>query len=114
MTYKDVCDFESKLDSAGYKKIMSCKANLDDDYEWYKAFRDKDGERLYQIFFCFWNFEKYKDGVGWSVSVSIMPNSLNDLGRRDLEMSVDWSTNLNKVEKAAEMFYETIRKIDVL
>lgn len=115
MTHTEIIEFESQLESLGYRKIKSAKAEDRDDYEWYKAFRDKDYNLLYQIFFCFWDFEKYHLDTGWSVSVVIMPESCeNDVGRRDLNLSVDWSTNIDKVEKAAEMFYDTIRKIDVL
>lgn len=121
MTYKEIQAFESKLQDKGYKKIKSAKAESTDDYEWYKAFYDysKDEYPLkYQIFFCFWDFTKHQPldiSVGWSVSIVIMPESCeNNVGRRDLRMSVDWSTNIEKVETCAEEFYNFIRKIDNL
>lgn len=115
MIFEKIQEFEYFLKDNGYKKITSSKAESRDDYEWYKAFRNNKGELLYQIFFCFWNFEQYRIRTGWSVSVIIMPEScIDNVGRRDLQLSVDWSTNLTKVEQAAKMFYKTIRKIDVL
>lgn len=114
MRHIDILNFEKELKAKGYKKIESCKSEADDDYEWYRAFRN-DGELMYQIFFQFWNFDKYSAGAGWSVSISIMPESCNNhVGRRDLNMSVDWSTNIEKVEKVAEGFYEFITRMDKL
>jgi hypothetical protein len=122
MTLQELKDFESKLSSAGYKKITSCKATETDDYEYYKAFyrdavnldEDKSDRLKYQIFFEVWDFEKYQEGNGYSVSITIMPESCNDnVGRRDLKLSVDWSTDIERVEKAAEEFYNfLITKID--
>lgn len=119
MTYKEIQAFESKLKEKGYKKIKSAKAELTDDYEWYKAFYGSGNEDYpikYQIFFCFWNFTQHRDddpNFAWSVSIVIIPESCCDqVGRRDLHLSVDWSTNIDKVEKCAEEFYEFITKID--
>lgn len=122
MTARELKEFEAKLSSAGYKKITSCKATETDDYEYYKAFyrdaanldEDKDDRLKYQIFFQIWDFEQYFQGNGYSVSITIMPESCrNNVGRRDLKLSVDWSTNIERVEKAAEEFYNLlITKID--
>ena len=121
MTAQELKEFETKLSSAGYKKITSCKATETDDYEYFKAFYTNDwknGEwekRLtYQIFFEIWDFEKYREGEGYLVSVTIMPESCNNnVGRRDLKLSVDWNTNIERVEKAAEEFYHLlVTKID--
>ena len=121
MTYKEIQAFESTLQDRGYKKIKSAKAELTDDYEWYKAFYGSGNEDYplkYQIFFCFWDFTKYRDddpNFAWSVSIVIIPESCHDqVGRRDLHMSVNWSTNIEKVETCAEEFYNLIRKIDIL
>ena len=123
MTYEEILKFEEQLEQRGYRKIKSAKAELTDDYEWYKAFRgnevpDEYHNLKYQIFFCFWDFTKYRErdpNFAWSVSVVIIPESCyNQAGRRDLHMSVDWSTNIDKVEKCAEGFYEFITKIDSL
>ena len=121
MQKSDIEKVESKLEKCGYKKITSCKANMDDEYEWFKPFyypdRDDWGERVikYQIFFEFWNFDKYLPGEGWGISVTIMPDSCEeDVGRRDLELSVDWADDIERVEKVAEKFYEFIREMDKL
>ena len=118
MTYKEIQAFESKLEEKGYKKIKSAKAELTDDYEWYKPFYGSGNEYYplkYQIFFCFWDFTKYRENDQWSVSIIIIPESCHDqVGRRDLHLSVDWSTNIDKIEKCAEEFYEFITKIDNL
>lgn len=114
MTFQEITELERTLEAYGYRKIYQAKAHLDDDYEWAKAFRDDDGELRYQTFFQFWNFEKYQAGAGWSVSVAILPNSLDDLGRRDLQLSTNWTTNVDKVQTVAESYYWFIKKMDVL
>ena len=121
MTYEEILAFESKLEEKGYKKITQCKAETHDNYEWCKAFYGSENEEYplkYQIFFCFWNFTQYRGddpNFAWSVSIVILPESCHDqVGRRDLHMSVDWSTNIEKVEICAEEFYKFITKIDIL
>lgn len=121
MTYEEILKFEEQLEQKGYRKIKSAKAELTDDYEWYKAFYGSGNEDYplkYQIFFCFWDFTKYREddqNFAWSVSIVIIPESChNQVGRRDLHLSVDWSLNIEKVEICAEDFYEFITKIDSL
>lgn len=121
MTKEDKEKFEQALADRGYKKITQAKAEASDDYECYKAFYkdDKDAEyRLkYQIFFQFWDWEKYRRNnppdFAWSVSIAILPESCeNHVGRRDLLLSVDWSTNIDKVETVAAEYYDFITKMD--
>ena len=39
MTLQEIQKFEEKLEKKGYKKLVrSCKAEDEDDWEWYKAF----------------------------------------------------------------------------
>lgn len=110
MTREEIKLFEDRLVEHGYKKIYQCKATQSDDFEYYKAFYgyDDDYPIQYQIFFEFWDFEKYGDiPTGWSVSVTILPESCkNDVGRRDFKLSVDWSTDIERVERVAQKFYE--------
>ena len=104
--------FEKELQEKGYKKLDSCKAKDRDSFEWYKAFRYKNGNLKYQIFFEFWDFVKYGYSE-WGVSVTVMPESCEDnVGRRDLELSVDWVEDIDKIEKVADSFYKFIRKAD--
>jgi hypothetical protein len=112
-TGKDKIDeLITRLEERGYKKLTSCKSKDRDDFEWFKAVKYKNGDLKYQIFFEFWDFTKY-GGPDWGVSVTIMPESVKDsVGRRDLELSVDWSEDIDRVEKAAEGFYKFIRKVD--
>ena len=121
MTKEDKEKFEQRLSDRGYKKITQAKSQSEDDYEYYKAFYkdDPDAEyRLkYQIFFQFWDFEKYRrndqPNFAWSVSIAILPESCeNDVGRRDLLLTVDWSTNIDKVERVAAGYYDFITKMD--
>lgn len=121
MTKEEIEKIEKRLEAKGYKKITQCKAQEHDDYEWYKAFydivKDSDGDDekvpKYQIFFQFWDFTKYDAPFGWSISISIMPDScIDNVGRRDLELSVDWASDIEKVEQVAESFYSFIRKMD--
>lgn len=112
LTDKEVHSFEEILESRGYKKILSSKYNSDDDYEYYKAVYDDEENLSYQIFFKFWDFEKYCAGSGYSVSVAIMPISLDGLERRDLNLSVDWATDVDKIELLAEKFYKFITEFE--
>lgn len=115
MYTKDITGLEKQLEDKGYKKITQCKAKLNDDYEWYKSFYDTEGTIKYQIFFQFWCWEKYRAGEGWGVSVSIMPEScINNVGRRDLELSVDWVDDIWRVEKVASRFYDFITEMDTI
>ena len=112
MTKKELAQFEEKLVAAGYKKITSAKATPDDEYEYYKAFYEKEDSAIYeerpkyQIFFEIWDFEKYRYLAGYSVSSVIIPDSITeDAGRRDLHLSVDWNDDIEKTEAMAEQFY---------
>ena len=116
MTFEETKLFESQLLAKGYRYIHSGKAEYHDDYEYYKAYYVKTSDNrevAYQIFFCFWNFEKYQPGAGYSVSIIVMPDSCtDDVGRRDLHLSVDWFNDIERVEKCAASFYIWISKID--
>ena len=113
MDIKQLQKFEKALAKRGYKRITSAKAEQSDDYEYYKAFKDEEGELKYQIFFEFWDWEQFRIGDGYSVSVTIIPESTkNNVGRRDLKLSVDWATNIVRVEICGEEFYNFIRRID--
>lgn len=121
MTTEDKEKFEQALADRGYKKITQAKSQSEDDYEYYKAFYkdDPDAEYWlkYQIFFQFWDWMKYRqDGLPdfeWSVSIAILPESCeNYVGRRDLLLTVDWSTNIDKVERVAAEYYDFITKMD--
>lgn len=112
MRIEDIEKLERTLEGRGYKKIASCKVTEEDDYEWYKAFRDENGDLKYQIFFEIWDFRKYgEEHVG--VSVTVMPESVKDgVGRRDLKLSVTWTEDVERVEDAAEKFYDFVKSID--
>ena len=119
MKTEDKLALESTLEKRGYRKIESCKITLDDDYEWYKAVYNPevvDEQQLkYQIFFEFWDWTKYggHDNGAWGVSITISPESCHDnVGRRDLKLSVDWERDVERVERVAEDFYEFITKRD--
>ena len=115
MNIQDITGLEKRLEDRGYKKITQCKVEFNDDYEWYKAFRRSDGVLKYQIFFKFWCWEKYRAGDGWGVSVTIMPESCeNNVGRRDLNLSVDWFDDIWKVEHVAMKFYDFITEMDTI
>ena len=110
---KEILDnFEEKLIEHGYKKTIVGKATSTDDYEYYKAFYGDEGVK-YQIFFEIWNFEKYQPDAGYSVSVTVIPDSIrNYVGRRDLKLSTDYCLRINTVEKVASDFYDMIIKTD--
>ena len=100
------------LSDRGYRKLYTCKSKEHDTFEMFKAFKYRNGDLKYQLFFEFWDFTKY-GGPDWGVSITVIPESCeNNVGRRDLELSVDWAFDIDRVEKAAEGFYRFIRKID--
>ena len=71
MLAEDIEKLEKTLEERGYKQIGCCKVTENDDYEWYKAFRDENGELKYQIFFEIWDFRKYgAEHIGVSVTVT--------------------------------------------
>ena len=112
MLTEDIEKLEKTLEERGYKQIGCCKVTENDDYEWYKAFRDENGELKYQIFFEIWDFRTYgvQDIV---VFVTIMPESVKDgVGRRDLKLSVTWTEDIERVEETAEKFYDFVKSID--
>lgn len=112
------------LGERGYRRITNCKATDNDDFEYYKAFYepdsdpDEENQLKYQIFFEFWDFTKYShfrpditDENGFGISVTVLPESCqNFVGRRDLKLGVGWTTDINRVEKVAEKFYEFLKK----
>lgn len=112
MLTEDIEKLEKTLEERGYKQIGSCKVTENDDYEWYKAFRDENGDLKYQIFFEIWDFRKYgAEHIG--VSVTVMPESVKDgVGRRDLKLSVTWTEDIKRVEETAEKFYDFVKSID--
>ena len=115
MTKEQIIDFEEKLKESGYRKYTTCKVKQFDAFEYIKSFKDKKNNFLYQICFEFWDFTKYGDfhKGGWDISVTILPESCEDnVGRRDLALSVDWADDIKRVEYTAERFYKFIRKID--
>ena len=109
MTTEEKKDFENKLESYGYKKLYAAKSNTNDDFEWYKVFRNSKSKLQYQIFFQFWDFSKYGYELNspWSISIEIIPDVD---GRQDLELSVDWFKDIERVEKIAEGFYKFIKR----
>lgn len=112
MHLKEIDALVEKLAERGYRKLTTCKSKENDTFEMYKAVYYKNGELKYQIFYEFWDFVKYGAGH-WGVSLTVMPESVRDgVGRRDLELSVDWLENIDKVEYMAEKFYRFITKID--
>lgn len=111
LTRKDVDAFMARLEQRGYKRGQDYTFTDQPDWTYYKAFGDGYGDYTYQIFFEFWNFDQYRPGAGYGVSTTILPESCrNDVGRRDLKLSVDWNLDINRVEKVAEKFYEFLKK----
>ena len=114
MTRQEAFEFKDLLVKSGYTRTgyITCETERG-EFHYYQAFRYKNGKLKYQLFFTFWSFPVPEQS--WSVSVIVLPESCEDnVGRRDLHLSVDWSTNLEKVEKVAEGYYRFIRKADKL
>ena len=111
MTIKEAKEFEDKLDLWEYKKITSCRYNSNDSFEWYQTYRNASGEILYQIFFEFWDFTKFElsGNNAMGVSITILPES-DENGRRDLTLSVDWVTDIARVERVAANFYKFVKE----
>ena len=67
--------FEKELLDKGYKKWTSALYGEEDFDVSKKIIVDdnQDNPKEYVIIFRFWDFEKYRKDVGYSVSVAIMP-----------------------------------------
>ena len=105
-------EFEQKLLERGYKKSSVFLVSKE-DYDVYRAIRDKEGEVIYQIFYRFWDWTKYNppkltEEYEASIDLVIMP--CFD-GRADLTISSCDSNahlDIDKMEKLAEEYYQFI------
>lgn len=112
MTTKEAKDFESLLESKGYKCYNQCLSS-NEDYAYCKSFDityDADGERNvgYQVLFRFWDWRQCgKAGLcefGLDVAVLVSQEHRSDLilGQEDYD--------IEKVEQIADGFYEFCKK----
>jgi len=108
MDYKEWQSFEKELLDRGYKKWTSALYG-EEDFDVSKKFivdDNQDDPKEYVIIFRFWDFEKYRINVGYSVSVAIMPHFD---GRADMLISTD-VTNIKRIEEIAEHYYQLVVK----
>ena len=98
--------FEKSLLDRGYKKwVRACYG--EEDFDVSKMVRNGDKD-MYQLIFRFWDFEQFREGVGYSVDFVVMP-CIN--GRMDAicaSMNSGLSTNIEFAEKFAKEYDEFI------
>lgn len=112
MTTKEAKDFESLLESKGYKCYNQCLSS-NEDYAYGKSFGityDEDGDRKvgYQVLFRFWDWRKF-DAIAsceFSVNVAVLVSQEH---RSDLILAQE-KYDIDKIEQIAEGFYEFCKK----
>lgn len=108
MTKTEWETFEKSLLNRGYKKwIMACYGEEDFDVSIMVRDGDKD---LYQLIFRFWDFEKYKEGVGYSVDFVVMPCIDGRMDAICSSMANDLDNNVEFAEKFAKDYYKFVIK----
>lgn len=108
---------ESKLQEKGYKQYYNSKYSDNTAYEYMKSFEGEDyDEEGYLVIYQVWDFERYRPGMGYGVSVVVMPETPTDLGRRDLLLDYRnyQLAQIDKIEQIAKNFYDFILEQDKL
>jgi len=96
-------DFENDLLDRGYKKWTSSKHG-EEDFDVSRMVKD-DSKDMYQLIFRFWDFEKYKEGAGYSVDFVVMPCIDGRMDAICSSMDNGLSKNIEFAEKFAEDYY---------
>jgi hypothetical protein len=107
MTHEEWKAFEQTLLDRGYKKWTSAKYG-EEDFDISKMVRGegKDGpEDMYQLIFRFWDFEQFKEGVGYSVDFVVMPCIDGRMDAICSSMGNGLSKNIEFAEKFARDYY---------
>ena len=108
MKLKEWQSFEKELLDRGYRKWTSALYG-EEDFDMSKKIivdDNQDNSKEYVIIFKFWDFEKYREGMGYTVSVAIMPHFD---GRADMLISTD-VTDIKRIEEIAEHYYQLVVK----
>lgn len=108
---------ESKLQERGYKQYYNSKYSDSTAYEYMKSFEGEDyNETGYLVIYQVWDFERYRSGMGYGVSVVVMPATPIDSGRRDLLLDYRDKdlAQIDKIEQIAKNFYDFILEQDKL
>ena len=98
--------FESKLLERGYKK-WTCALYGEENYDVSKMVRDGDKD-LYQLIFRFWNFERFREGAGYSVDFVVLPCIDGRMDAICSSMGNGLDTNIEFAEKFAQDYYEFV------
>lgn len=101
--------FEKALLDRGYKKWTRAKYG-EEDFDVSKMVRNGE-EDMYQLIFRFWDFEQFKEGVGYSVDFVVMPCIDGRMDAICSSMSNGLSTNIEFAEKFAKEYYEFITEM---
>lgn len=112
MTHEEWKAFEDTLINRGYKKWTQAKYGIEDfDVSiMAREYTDDGPKDLYQLIFRFWDFEQFREGVGYSVDFVVMP--CID-GRMDVicsSMANDIDNNVEFAEKFAKNYYKFVIK----
>jgi len=108
---------ESQLQERGYKQYFNSKYDNNAAYDYIKSFKDEDYDEIeYQVIYQVWDFERYRPGMGYGVSVVVLPATPFNLGRRDLLLDYRNKdlVQIDKIEQIAKRFYDFILEQDKL
>ena len=108
MTHEEWKAFEDTLIKRGYKKWTQAKSG-EEDFDVSIMVRDGDKD-LYQLIFRFWNFEKYREGTGYSVDFVVMPCIDGRMDAICSAMANDLDNNVEFAEQFAKDYYEFVIK----
>lgn len=98
--------FEKSLLDRGYKKwVRACYG--EEDFDVSKMIRNGDKD-MYQLIFRSWDFEQFREGVGYSVDFVVMPCIDGRMDAICSSMNSGLSTNIEFAEKFAKEYYEFI------
>ena len=100
--------FESGYLNRGYKRYNNQRYK-NEDFAYWKTFYEGEG-KTYQIGILVYNFTKYRHDAGIGASFECL--LLETDNRIDLSVS-DKNLDINKFERMAAIFYETMKEFRV-
>jgi hypothetical protein len=100
--------FEKSLLDRGYKKwVRACYG--EEDFDVSKMVMNGE-KNMYQLIFRFWDFEQFKEGVGYSVDFVVMPCIDGRMDAICSSMDNNLNTDIEFAEKFAKEYYEFVTK----
>lgn len=108
MTHEEWKAFEDNLINRGYRKWTDCCYG-EEDFDVSTLVMDGD-KGLYQLIFRFWDFEKFREGAGYSIDFVVLPCVNERMDASCSCMANDIDNNIELAEKFAKGYYEFVIK----